>query len=119
MRNPAEYACLACLEVATLNVVDVLERGNIYFIYRPRVEQVTARSVDDIQRFFVILSPHGKSRYRLIVVGRKKLPEVETHRDRSWGFVGKVSQRAEDIEDDLDALTYSTKTRGERHLAPA
>lgn len=100
-------------------MADVLERGNIYFVYRPRVEQTTARGLEDIQRFFLVLSPHGKTRYRLIVVGRKKLPEVETHRDRGWGFVGKVSDRPEDIEDDLDALTYPTKTRGERHLAPA
>ena len=100
-------------------MADILERGDIYFLYRPRVEQQTADGLEDVQRFFVILSPRGKSTYRLIVVGRKKLPEVETHRDRGWGFVGKVSHRPEDIEDDLDALTYSTRTRGERHLAPA
>lgn len=101
------------------DAADVLERGNIYFFYRPRVEQVSAQSIEEIQRFFIILSPHGRRRYRLIVVGRKKLPEVESHRDRGWGFVGKVSQRAEDIENDLAAVEYSTRTSGERHLAPA
>lgn len=100
-------------------MADVLERGNIYFLYRPRVEQATAGGLEDIQRFFVILSPHGQQRYRLVVIGRKRLPEVESHRDRTWGFVEKVSRRPEEIEDDLDALTYRTKTRGERHLAPA
>jgi hypothetical protein len=100
-------------------MADVLERGNIYFVYRPRVEHAIAAGIEDVQRFFIVLSPHGRPRYRLLVIGRKKLPEVESHRDRSWGFVGKVSHRAEDIEDDLDALTYTTKTRGERHVAPA
>jgi hypothetical protein len=100
-------------------MANVLERGNIYFFYRPRVEQATAAGIEEVQRFFVILSPYGSAKYRLIVVGRKKLPEVESHHDRSWGFVEKVRQRPEDIEDDLDALTYPTKTRGERHLAPA
>jgi hypothetical protein len=100
-------------------MADVLERGNIYFLYRPRVEQKGASGLADIQRFFLVLSPYGKERYRLVVVGRKKLPEVESHRDRSWAFVEKVSHRAEEIEEGLDALTYVTKTRGERHLAPA
>jgi hypothetical protein len=100
-------------------MADVLEHGNIYFLYRPRVEHASAAGLDDVQRFFVILSPHGRKRYRLIVVGRKKLPEVQSHRDRGWAFVEKVSERPEDIEDDLDALTYPTGTRGERHLAPA
>jgi hypothetical protein len=100
-------------------MADVLERGNIYFMYRPKVEQSSASGLEDVQRFFVILSPYGQQRYRLIVIGRKQLPEIESHRDRGWGFVEKVRHRAEDIEDDLDALTYPTKTRGERHLAPA
>jgi hypothetical protein len=100
-------------------MADVLERGNIYFMYRPRVEHTTAGGLDDIQRLFIILSPHGQQQYRLIVIGRKQLPEVASHRDRRWAFVEKVSRRPEDIEDDLDALSYLTKTRGERHLAPA
>ena len=100
-------------------MANVLERGNIYFTYRPRVEHATAGGLEDVQRFFVVLSPHGERRYRLIVIGRKQLPEIESHRDRSWAFVQKVSRRPEDIEDDLDAATYRTKTRGDRHLPPA
>lgn len=38
--------------------------------------------------------------------------------ERTWGFVQKVGRQPEDIEDVLDRLTYSTQTRGERHLAP-
>jgi hypothetical protein len=100
-------------------MVDVLERGDIYFAYRPRVEQASARGLEDVQRFFMILSPYGRTRFRLIVIGRKRLPEVEDHREKTWGFVQQVSERAEDIEDELKAVTYDTKTRGERHLAPA
>jgi hypothetical protein len=100
-------------------MIDVLERGDIYFLYRPRVEHATVGGLEDVQRFFLVLSPHGASQYRLIVIGRKKLPDVETHRDRAWGFVKKVSERPQDVEDELDALIYPTKTRGERHVAPA
>lgn len=99
-------------------MADVLERGDIYFLYRPRVDHSSAGGLEDVQRFFVILSPRGASTYRLIVIGRKKLPEVHSHRDRAWGSVGKVGSRAEDLEDELDALTYPTKTRVERSQHP-
>jgi hypothetical protein len=100
-------------------MADVLERGNIYFAYRPKVEHTSAEGLEDIQRFFVILSPFGKARYRLLVIGRKKLPAIADDHERNWGFVQKVSRDPEDVEDELDRLTYSTQTRGERHLAPA
>jgi hypothetical protein len=113
-------------------MVNVLERGNIYFVYRPKVDHTSAAGLEDIQRFFVILSPShspatrasfggqvGTARYRLIVIGRKKLPAITGDKERSWGFVQKVAGKPEDIEDDLDRLTYSTATRGERHLSPA
>jgi hypothetical protein len=101
------------------NMADVLERGNIYFAYRPKVEHTSAEGLEDIQRFFVILSPFGKERYRLIVIGRKKLPAINGNQERNWGFVQKVGREPEEIEDELDRLTYSTQTRGERHLSPA
>jgi hypothetical protein len=100
-------------------MADILERGNIYFVYRPRVEESTVEGLEDVQRFFMILSPHRKQRYRLIVIGRKRLPEVGEQHERNWGFVQKVGRRAEEVEDELKALRYSTKTRGERHLSPA
>jgi hypothetical protein len=100
-------------------MTQVLERGNIYFIYRLRVEQTSASGIEDIQRFFIILSPHGKDRHRLIVVGRKKLPEIKDQHERNWAFVQKVGRNPDEIEDELDRAVYETKTRGERHLAAA
>jgi hypothetical protein len=100
-------------------MADVLERGNIYFAFRPKVEHTSAGGLEDIQRFFMILSPFGKERYRLIVIGRKRLPAIDGAHERSWGFVQKVGRTPEQIEDELDRLTYSTATRGERHLSPA
>jgi len=97
----------------------VLERGSIYFVYRPRVEATSASGLEDVQRFFVILSPDDHQRHRLIVIGRKKLPEIEDRHERNWGFVQKVARNADQVEAELDRITYATKTRGERHLAPA
>jgi hypothetical protein len=82
----------------------VLERGNIYFAYRPRVEHTSAQGLEDIQRFFVILSPFDKEHHRLIVIGRKKLPAISGDQERNWGFVQKVSREPEDIEDELDRV---------------
>ena len=67
----------------------------------------------------MILSPYGKQRHRLIVIGRKKLAEIEDRHERNWAFVQKVSHRPQDVEDELDRLSYETKTRGERHVSPA
>jgi hypothetical protein len=51
---------------------------SVDFVYRPKVEHTTGTGVKDIQRFFLILSPFAKARYRLIVIGRKRLPAIGT-----------------------------------------
>ena len=100
--------------------VKVLERGHIYFFYRPRVDEQEAKGPADVRRFYMVLHPHGKRRYRLVIIGEKRLPAVTRAGDRkSWGFVEKVSSRAEGVEDELDPETYATKTRGERHVPAA
>jgi hypothetical protein len=55
---------------------DILERGNIYFVYRPKVEheQGQVHGIEDVQRSYMILSPRGQDLLRLILLGRKKLP---------------------------------------------
>jgi hypothetical protein len=98
--------------------LSVLERGDIYFVYRPKVEEPSAEGLADVQRLYMILSPHGKKRYRLIVIGQKRLPEIDSAGQQSWGFVDKVSRAAQAMKDELAAATYRTKTRGER-MQPA
>src|SRR5882762_7508163 len=101
--------------MATPRAASVLERGNIYFAYRPKVQAQTAHGFNDVQRFYVVLSPRGKASYRLIVIGQKKLPAVAGRGDRmAWGFVEEVSGRPEDVEDELDPRRYFTETHGER-----
>ena len=97
----------------------VLERGDIYFAYRPRVGLEVAKRFEDVARFYMILSRHGKRSYRLIIIGEKRLPAVSGGDRKSWGFVEKVATRAEDVEDELDPEQYQTKTRGERHVPAA
>lgn len=95
---------------------DILERGNIYFLYRPKVEQEEVNNLDDIQRFYIVLEPHGKQSYRLMAMGQKKLPDVNKKQSQAWGFVESVKDNAKELEQSLRAKTYSTKMRGDREL---
>ena len=94
--------------------IKVLERGDIYFVYRPKVEGQSVERLEDVQRLYMILSPHGKKRYRLIILGQKKLPEIGDSGQKYWGFVEKVNRKAKKVEDELEQKTYRTKPRGER-----
>jgi len=91
---------------------DVLERGNIYFFYRPKLGETSPEAESEIQRFQMVLHPRDKRTYRLITVGRKHLPD--TSGERTWGFVSKVGHNPEEVESELDPTRYQTKTRGER-----
>jgi hypothetical protein len=98
----------------------VLERGDIYFVYRPKVEEApkieeaAAEGWAEVQRLYMILRPYDKKRYRLIIIGQKRLPEIDDAKQQTWGFVDKVSRAAQAMKDALASATYHTKTRGER-----
>src|SRR3954470_12241741 len=97
----------------------ILERGNIFFLYRPKVQQEQARKKSDVERFYMVLSPEGKQIYREIIIGQKELPKIEERRERNWGFVKLVVKDAKELEGELAEVEYTTKTRGERKRAPA
>ncbi|UEM20048.1 hypothetical protein JL100_023685 [Skermanella mucosa] len=97
---------------------EIIERGNIYFFYRPKVHgegepEESAGGIGDLERFHMVLRPDGVARFRLMTVGRKRLPDVEDH-ERNWGFVDLVAKRATEITSELGEQHYRTKTRGER-----
>ena len=94
----------------------VVEHGDIYFVYRPRVEEVSVAGIEDIQRFFVVLSPQGKHLHRLIVIGRKRLPEIEDEHERNWGFVQKVVRNPDQMEDELGRNNAVRYRRFLRHV---
>ncbi|WP_026621194.1 hypothetical protein M728_004922 (plasmid) [Ensifer sp. WSM1721] len=91
----------------------VLEEGDIFFLYRPRVEEEHPSNIGDVQRFEMVLRPHGGERVRLLIIGRKRLPEVERH-ERHWGFVEAITGSAKDLEKELRERRYGTGTRGKR-----
>ena len=94
-------------------MAEVLEDGDIYFLFRPRVDQPHADSLEAVQRLLMVLHPRRGRRVRLLVVGRKRLPEITEH-DRFWAFVDTVVDRPEQLRDALEPRHYRTTTRGER-----
>jgi hypothetical protein len=96
----------------------ILEQGDIYFFYRPRVNVDDAKGLEDVQRMHVVMHPHGKEEFRLLTIGRKRLPDVLEH-ERTWGFVEVIANTADAIEGKLRGGVYQTKTRGERREPPA
>lgn len=104
---------------ASRRETEVLERGDIFFLYRPRVDEDEPAGMGAVQRFFIVLRPEGRpKKHRLLVVGRKRLPDIEAH-ERNWGFVALVTDRADAIERELREETYETKTRGEQRQPAA
>uniref|UniRef100_J3L9I2 Uncharacterized protein n=1 Tax=Oryza brachyantha TaxID=4533 RepID=J3L9I2_ORYBR len=125
--------------------VDIQEKGEIFFFYRPKVGKHEARSPDDVQRMYVVLRPeaaadgraveekqapdsgkeghkkqqhgdggegeggHGKEEVdmeerpllRLIVMGKKSLPDPAERRRPYWGYVELVTTDVNHIKDAL------------------
>lgn len=76
----------------------VLEKGRVYFLYRPAVGEETPHGVVDLRRFYMVLHPDGGEGRRLIVVGHKKLPEADGAHQRYWGFVDVASSDPEALK---------------------
>ena len=96
---------------------ELVEEGDIFFVYRPTVNEDTPSGPGDVQRFYVALRPRGGKNVRLCVAGRKHLPDVDEH-ERVWGFVDMVTDDERQIEKELRERHYETQTRGEQE-APA
>ncbi|WP_152053484.1 hypothetical protein [Tautonia marina] len=99
--------------------VELLEGGDIFFLYRPDVEERDPEGLDDIQRFIMVLHPRRARRYRLITLGRKRMPELENGGSRHWAFVSKVCANRDEAHEEFASETYKTKTRGTRHQPAA
>lgn len=91
----------------------ILESGDVYFFYRPKVQHDEAHGIGDVEHLHIVFKPEDRHLYRMVSIGRKRLPDVERH-ERNWGFVEKVARSADEIRRDLAEQHYETKTRGER-----
>ncbi|MBD3345211.1 MAG: hypothetical protein GF401_09140 [Chitinivibrionales bacterium] len=98
---------------------ETLEQGDVLFFYRPRVEKKKATGRGDLQRFYMVLHPSDKDRYRLAIIGRKRMPDPsKPGMSRMWGFVDTVRKKPDSIRNELGGKEYGTKTRGKREVPP-
>ncbi|MDX1625276.1 MAG: DUF2795 domain-containing protein, partial [Wenzhouxiangellaceae bacterium] len=97
-------------------MVEVLEKGNLFVLYRPKVDS----GADSVQRLYLLLA--SESRFRLFIVGANALPADESRSEpdaRHWALVRAVSDDAGEIASILRGGEYETETEGTRHLPPA
>lgn len=132
----------------------VIERGHIYFFYRPKVEHEHVYSIDDVKNFHMLLVPRPpkfsvygdqptsttevegmtvlsegadvtpapetldqpKKHYRLLTLGKKRLPEAEGGHEVFWATVTAVGDDLHNLERGFEGQTYETTTRGEADL---
>lgn len=82
--------------------VSTLERGSIYFFYRPRVGDKKPDGLHDIDQMYMLLTPDKKEEFRLAVIGHKRLPPPSKKgRRRFWGFIDVVTKDPETMAEEL------------------
>jgi len=105
---------------------ELLERGDLWFFYMPRVRpqpdlpfeaDERVAGMGDVQRLHVILHAHGGGAFRRLLVGRKRMPDVG--RQKFWAEVERVAESADEVVAELRRFEYETKTRGRRVQPPA
>jgi len=97
----------------------ILEEGNIYFFYRPKVNLKEVASLKDVQRLYMVLQPYSRKKIRMIMIPKKKLPVMSKGKRAIWGFVDKTGSDLDILHRELDAERYTTKTKGERNQGAA
>ncbi|KAL6055189.1 BTB domain transcription factor [Balamuthia mandrillaris] len=97
-----------------------LEKGHIFFFYRPKVEHTSGEvsGLKDVARLHMVLKPEwrqdkGPLKSRIIVVARKKMPDIKTHQ-RFWAYVETAKEDVSEASKLLAGYSYNTQTLGER-----
>ncbi len=100
----------------------IIEQGDIFFFYRPKVGKEEVGDIEDVQRLYMATAPED-GKYRLFVIGQKQLPEIvegrSTSEERNWALNVLATDKPEDIRKELLPTEYETETRGKRSVGPA
>jgi Protein of unknown function (DUF2795) len=101
----------------------VIENGDIYFFYRPKVGTEEVKDIENIQRFYMVLSPEYSRIHRVFLVGQKQLPEIaegqSTSEERNWALNIMTTTDVEVIRKEFLPAEYRTKTKGIRRMGGA
>jgi len=105
------------------NRSEIIEQGDIFFFYRPKVGTEEVKGIKDVQRFYMIVLPEDNNKYRLFLIGQKQLPEIvegkSTSEEKNWALNILTTSNPDDIHKELMPSEYITETRGKRRLAAA
>ncbi|SOC53422.1 Protein of unknown function [Chromohalobacter canadensis] len=99
-----------------------VEKGDIYFFYRPKVNVEKVQGLDDVQRTYMVLAPDDGDAARLFVVGKKRMPKIPQGKPQStareW-MMNDMTGKPKEIGKALAPLEYDTKTQGEQEQGEA
>src|ERR671911_1276522 len=112
------------------NNTKIIEQGDIFFFYRPKVDTEEVKDIKDVQRFYMVTTPEEEEKekkkndiYRLFLIGQKQLPEIvegkSTSEEKNWALNILTTSNPDDIHKELLPAEYTTETRGKRRLAAA
>jgi hypothetical protein len=93
----------------------ILQKGNIYFFYRPKVQHSYAHTIDDVQGLLMVFKPTDLNKYIILRIGKKRLPEATSY----FSFVEKICPTIEDLKHHFEGEAYITSTQGERKMSKA
>jgi hypothetical protein len=101
----------------------VIEHGDIFFFYRPKIGVQEVKDIENVQRFYMVTSPDSKKVHRVFLVGQKQLPEItegeSSSEERNWALNVLTTSDAEDIRKEFLPAEYETQTRGTRRMSGA
>ncbi|WP_010299694.1 hypothetical protein [Candidatus Odyssella thessalonicensis] len=95
--------------------LSVLQKGNIYFFYRPKVQHLFAHTIDEVQGLLLVFKPVDLNKYIIVRVGKKKLPEDSPY----FAFVEKVCSSLEDLKEAFKEEHYETSTQENKDVGAA
>lgn len=108
------------------NNIEIIEQGDIFFFYRPKVDTEEVKDIKDVQRFYMVTTPEKQKKkdiYRLFLIGQKQLPEIiegkSTSEEKNWALNILTTSNPDDVHKELLPAEYTTETKGKRRLAAA
>ena len=83
---------IQAIEMAKEDKSEVIEQGDMFFFYRPKVDAEEVENIKDVQRFYMVTSAKEKKKqkeiYRLFLIGQKQLPEIVEGKSTSEEKIG-------------------------------
>lgn len=92
-------------------MAEILERGAIYFLYRPRGKG--AAGIEDLDRLYLVLSPHGDTRHRFLRIAGERLPQIGEEGEAGWALVERVFHQREETRAALNGGDPYPRPAGE------